>query len=158
MTLPKLEIPSNTWVLYENVAIHNTDRTGNWRFLIGEDGCYFHSRNTELFVDAAQVAESSPDLHWNAPLPDAPIRCFTEEQQNDLTAAIEKATLAAIAPYYTTPPGEEISHPSAERWTIRQGGKTQTIVVENGFAPDALVQLRQTIDGLVAAAPRVTSP
>ncbi|WP_446375172.1 hypothetical protein [Coleofasciculus sp. E2-BRE-01] len=153
--LPKLEIPENTRLLYENIAINDPDRTGNWRFLFRQNGCFFNARNTQLWIeDSAQLSSDDPDLHWNKPFPDTPNRCLTESQQAELTEAIRQVDFPSMAKYYPTPPDHQVSHPAAERWTVVQNGKSQTVVVENGFAPPELVQLRQKIDQLVANAPR----
>ncbi len=153
--LPRLEISENTWVLYENIAIHDTDRSANWRFMIQADGCYFHARNREFYLaDPALIDDADPDLHWNQPFVDA-IRCLTNSQQEELAQAIDSVDPSKLSEFYASASGGKVSHPSAERWTIIQGNETHTIVVENGNAPSALVELRQTIDDLVANAPRV---
>lgn len=153
--LPKLEIPENTRLLYENIAINDPERTGNWRFLFRQNGCFFNARNRQLWIeDSAQLSSDDPDLHWNKPFPDTPDRCLTESQQAELTEAIRRVDFPSLAKYYPTPPDHQVSHSSAERWTVVQNGQSQTVVVENGFAPPEIVRLRQKIDQLVANAPR----
>jgi len=155
-TLPKLELPANTWILYENVAIDAPDRTGNWRFLIRDDGYFFHARNTQYWLeDLTLINSADPDLHWNTAFGDNPNRCLNDSQLNDLRDALDKAQVSKLEPYYAPSPDEQESHPSAERWTITHDELTHTIVVERGAVPKALVTLRQKIDELIADAPRI---
>jgi hypothetical protein len=153
--LPELNLPENAWVLYEFITVNDPDRTGNWRFLFRQNGCFFNARNTQLWIeDAAQLSNDAPSLYWNKPFPETPDRCLTESQQTKLAEARGKAKISSLGDFYKAPPDQKTSHPSVERWTIVQNGKTRTIVVEDGFAPPELVQLRQKIDRLVAEAPR----
>jgi zinc and cadmium transporter len=153
--LPNLETPSQTWIMYENLTINDTDRTGNWRFVIKDDGCFYHARNTQFFVNADEGHTSDPAFHWNTQFPEKPVRCFTEEQFNQLKTAVENLHLDELDTFYPAESAQQSSHPIAERWTVITAGEAQTIVVEDGAVPTPLVELRQRIDELVAQAPRV---
>ncbi len=153
--LPKLEIPPHTLLLYENVAVNDPDRSGNWRFLFREDGCFFNARNTELqVIDPNLLNDENPALHWNTPFPSTPDRCLTKPQQAEFTEALRQANFASLAKYYSPPVSQHVSHSSVERWTMLNNNTNYTVIVENKAAPPQLVQLRATIDQLVVKAPQ----
>jgi hypothetical protein len=157
--LPRLEIPENTLLLHEDIAIDDSDRTRNRRFLITKDGGFHFSRNTELYVDDPDLIDSDePDLHWNKPLRSHPIRQLSKSQIAKLSKAIQAVDLPQLAKYYLTAEDEAYSHPSVERWTMIHDNTIYTIIVQDDEAPPALVKLRQKIDELVANAPRVQVP
>ena len=97
LVLPKLEVPDNTLLLYENIAVNNTDRTGNFRFVFLDDGTYYNARNTQLWItDTDKLSSDQPDLFWNKPFPDKPDRQLTDEQLQDLKDAIDKADFSSL--------------------------------------------------------------
>ncbi|HEY9619366.1 MAG TPA: hypothetical protein V6C78_03310 [Crinalium sp.] len=149
--LARLEIPDNTLLLYEHMAVNDSDRTGNWRFRFDNSGCFFHTRNTQLWVTDSTLPSDAPELHWNTSFPDTPNRCLNDSQYSELIDAIHNANFASLNSYYST--SEQWSHSSVERWTVVDNGMTHTVSVENRSAPRQLVQLRQTIDQLIAGTP-----
>lgn len=152
--LARLEVPDGVLLLYENMAIKDPDRTGNWRLLFRQDGGVFAARNTQLWItDSAQFKSDDPTLFWNTPFSNTPDRRLTEPQQAELLEAIRRADFASDR-YYSSSPGQQGSSPSVERWTVRQGNELRTAIVESGAAPPPLVVLRRTIDRLVANAPK----
>jgi hypothetical protein len=151
----KIDIPSQTLLLYENMVVNDLDRSENWRFLFRQDGCFFNARNTQLWVtDTSLLDSDDPALYWNTPFSSTPSRCLTQEQQAELLEAIRKTNFASLAKYYSASPDQQRSHPFVERWTVVQDSGAFTVVVENSAAPPPLVRLRTTIDKLVANAPR----
>lgn len=151
-TLPKLEIPENALLLYENVAMNDLDRSGNWRFYFREDGCFFSARNTHLIItDTSQLKDETPTLHWNTAFPDTSNICLNEAQLADLMKAINEVDFASLSKNYTYSRSKDISHTSADRWTIVQD-EVFTVVVESQSAPAELVQLRTKVDQLIADA------
>lgn len=151
-TLPKLEIPENTLLLYENVAIDDTDRSGNWRFYFRQDGCFFNARNTRLIItDASQLKDETPDLHWNTSFSNTPITCLNEAQLADLKKSIDAVNFEKLSKSYTYSKSRQISHTAVDRWTIVQDD-ISTIFVESQSAPSELVELRVKIDQLIAEA------
>ena len=156
-TLPKLELPDKTLLLYEQITVNNPDRTENWRFFLRKDGCFFNARNTQLWVtDSVLLSNDNPKLFWNKPFSATPDRCLTESQQAELVDAIHKANFSSLDKYYTTP--SRVSDPSVVRWTVVEESGTYTVVVESGATPQQLVQLRSAIDKLIANAPQSKSP
>lgn len=157
--LPAPEISERTWLLYENIATNNPDRTGNWRFRLEKDGCFFNARNQSLLIeDPTLLSSSDSALYWNTSFPKHPQRCLTESQVSELTSAIEVTDFDSLNQTYSNPPHEVWSHSSIERWTLIQADKVVTITVSNRAAPARLVQLRQVIDRLVSEAPQPEQP
>jgi hypothetical protein len=156
LVLPRLDIPDRALLLYENIGLKDPDRTGNWRFVVRDDGCFFNARNTKLWLSQPEeFASDDPKLFWNTAFPDTPSRCLTPPQRAELDEAIREADLASLAKRSTTRLEGRKSSPSLERWTLaRQGRAVHTVVVEAGDVPAPLSRLRATIDRLVAAAPR----
>lgn len=153
MTLSRLEIPSATLVLYEYMLVRNPDRSANWRFRIGTDRGFYNARNRQLFVTDPEARKSEDPAKWfDTPFPEEPQRRFTEEQYATLKHALESAQPDHLEDWYTSK-GKH-SNPSVERWTFVLDEARTTVVVEDGAAPQALADLRETIDRLVAAAPR----
>jgi len=151
----KLQIPDNALLLYENMATDNTDRTGNWRFFFHNDGCFFHARNTRLWVtDPALLSSDDPALYWNTPFPDTPSRCLTDSQQAELIDAIRKANLATLMKKSPFLQNQRVSDGSVERWTLVDNNQVYTVIVEKGAAPRELVELRTVIDRIITNAPR----
>jgi hypothetical protein len=133
--LPRLELPAGARLLYEEVVLGDPDRTGNWRFYVREDGCFFSARNSRLWVTGADdFGSDDPALFWNSPFPGKPDRCLTASQVGELEAAIRAADIAALSGRYRLA-GDGIERSgSAERWTVVDGGKPSTVVVEPGAA------------------------
>jgi len=154
LTLARLEIPDGALLLYEQMAIRDPDRSGNWRFLVRADGGFYHARNTRLWVtDPALLASDDPTLFWNTPFPATPARALSPQQRDELERAIRTADFPALARRSPFTPRGRVSDPSVERWSAILNGETHSVVVESGAAPPELVTLRATVDALVAAAP-----
>ncbi|MCA9541425.1 MAG: hypothetical protein KC620_21150 [Myxococcales bacterium] len=156
MKRPPVQAPNGAWLVYENLALDDADRSGNHRFAITRDGCFWQARNGELFItDKARLNSDDPADHWNKPLPSKPQRCLTAEQVKGLEAAITAADFGALKPLYATAPEDRSSHPALERWTlIGTDGKQTQVEVEDEATPAALKTLRSAIDALIAAAPK----
>lgn len=153
--LARLEIPDQTLLLYENMSLNTPDRTGNWRFMFRQDGCFFNARNTQLWLTGeADFQSDDPALFWNTPFSTTPDRCLTEAQQAELKDTIRQINFFSLDSYYPSDSLEEVSSHVVERWTVVQNGKTHTVVVEEEAAPPQLIELRAVIDQLVANAPR----
>jgi hypothetical protein len=153
--LAKLQIPENTLLLYENMTIANSDRTGNWRFLFRNDGCFFNARNTQLWVtDPKALSSDDPKFYWNTAFPSTPNRCLTDSQKTELADAIRKSDFASLAKHSPFLGNQRVSDSSIERWTLVEDSRNYTVLVEKGFAPPQLVQMRAKIDQLIANATR----
>jgi hypothetical protein len=153
--LAKLQIPEKTLLLYENMAIANSDRTGNWRFLFRNDGCFFNARNTQLWItDPEALSSNDPKFYWNTAFPNTPNRCLTDSQKTELADAIRKSDFASLAKHSPFLGNQRVSDSSIERWTLVEDSGNYTVLVEKGFAPPQLVQMRAKIDQLIANATR----
>lgn len=153
--LARLAIPDQTLLLYENMGIYDPDRTGNWRFLFRQNGCFFNAHNDQLWLTEEEQFESDePALFWDTPFSDTPDRCLTETQQVELLDTIREVGFFSLDSYYSSASLDDISSPSVERWTIVQGDEVHTVVVEEEATPPQLVELRAVIDQLVANAPQ----
>ena len=155
LVLARLEIPEHTLLLYEYMVLNDPDRTGNWRFMFNQEGCFFNARNRQLWLtDKTEFESNDPALFWNTPFPAAPDRCLTETQQVELVDTIRQIDFFSLDSYYPSDSLEDESPPSVERWSVVHGDERHTVVVESGAVSPQLVELRTMIDQLVANAPR----
>jgi hypothetical protein len=145
--LPPVELPADALVLYEEMALDDPDRTGNWRFYVSRDGGFYNARNTQLFVlEPADLARGDPALFWNTDFPPEPQRRLEPAAVAELEQALDGLDLTRFAE--RLPVGQRVT--SAQRWTVARDGDTRSAVVV-GKAPPELATLRQTVDRLVAA-------
>jgi hypothetical protein len=153
LVLPKLEVPDNALLLYENIAVNNPDRTGNFRFVFLDDGTYYNARNTQLWVtDTDKLSSDQPDLFWNKPFPGKPDRQLTDDQLQELKDAIDKADFSSLKKEYLPEDPGEINDAVVERWTVVEKGSKHTVVAAQGITPAKLDRLHKTLGEIVSKA------
>lgn len=149
--LARLDVPAQTLLLFEQMVAKDPDRTGNWRYLLREDGCFFSVNNDRLIV--ADQQSDDPSLFWSSPFSTQPDRCLTAEQLAELSRAITAVSFAQLDDYYASPAFSRTSSPTVTRWTTVKDGVAYTVVVELDAGPPELADLDATVSRLVAAAP-----
>jgi hypothetical protein len=149
--IPPPDLPTDGLLLYEEMAVDDPDRSGNWRFLIRSDGGFFNARNDQLFVPDDALTRPDPELFWNVPFPTEPQRRLDDDALRSLEDAIREADFPRLS---ERGGGSAERLVIADRWTARVEGTPHSVVVTNRRVPRELQRLRETIDGLVAAASR----
>lgn len=157
--LPRLDVPDDTLLLFEDMVMKDADRAPNWRYRFDVRGCYYSARNTQLTItEPAQFESDDPALTWDTPFSGEPDRCLNEAQFAELMDAIRATAFVDLNPIYTSVAFPFTSSPRVGRWTLVEDGVATTVVAEQEAIPLRLMDLQTVVSRLVAEAPPWVSP
>jgi hypothetical protein len=135
--MPSLDLPPHAWLMFESVSAGGPDRSGNWRFFLAQDGCYYVAGNRTLLVDASHRNSTESALFWNTGWPEEPTYCLEQAERSALDAAIDGLALFSLSTAVGRPASVRVNDGSIERWTLVKAGAHQSIVIEDRkFARD----------------------
>ncbi len=148
IVLPKLEIPQNSVLYYENIVINDTDRSGNWRFFIQKDGCFFDSHNETLWItDTEKLSSDDPSLFWSKNFQSQSKICFTKAQMSKLFRFFTKLNLAQSSDITTN---KNIQNSTIiERWTYSIKDQYRSVIFEINSLPKEIIELKKILDQMI---------